>query len=138
VAAGPRVLLVNDSADEVEMYGEWLRRQGYRTLHAANAVDGYRMAIELRPVVIITDIKLEGPDNGFLLTRRLKKTSSTAHVPIIILSGYTLQGAAEAASGAGCDRFLMKPCLPDALSEAIDQLLQRPPSGSALSDYPLV
>ena len=57
-----RVLLVSDSRDEREMYAEWFRRKGYCTLQAATASDGLRLAFELAPDIVVTDIKLPGFD----------------------------------------------------------------------------
>jgi twitching motility two-component system response regulator PilH len=128
VATGPlrRVLLVNDSPDEREMYAEWFRRQGCSTLQAENADDAYRMAVELTPEVVITDVKLLGKEDGLALTQRLKRDSHTRDVTVVILSGYVFKTDDEAARRAGCDLVLHKPCLPDALANAVDRLLVGP------------
>jgi two-component system cell cycle response regulator DivK len=120
-----RVLLVNDSRDEREMYAEWLCRQGYCTLQTTNATDGYRMAMELHPDVVVTDIKLSGSCNGLELTRQLKEQPQTHGVPVVILSGYVFKSDSDDAARVGCDLFLGKPCLPEALSHAIERLLIR-------------
>jgi CheY-like chemotaxis protein len=118
-----RVLLVNDSRDEREMYAEWLRRLGYTTLQASNATDGYRMAVELGADVVVTDIKLPGTTDGLELTRRLKQLPATHDIPVLIVSGYVFKAHTDHAARVGCDRFLPKPCLPEALGEAIERLL---------------
>jgi CheY-like chemotaxis protein len=118
-----RVLLVNDSRDEREMYAEWLRRLGYTTLQASNATDGYRMAVELAADVVVTDIKLPGSTDGLELTRLLKQLPATHDVPVLIVSGYVFQAHSDDAAQVGCDRFLTKPCLPETLSAAIEGLL---------------
>jgi CheY-like chemotaxis protein len=118
-----RILLVNDSRDEREMYAEWLRRLGYTTLQASNAADGYRMAVELAADVVVTDIKLPGTIDGFELTRQLKQLPATHHIPVLIVSGYVFHADRDNAAEVGCDRFLPKPCLPETLSAAIEGLL---------------
>jgi two-component system cell cycle response regulator DivK len=118
-----RVLLVNDSRDEREMYAEWFRRQGCCTLQAENAAEGYKMASELAPDVVITDVKLTGGEDGLTLTRRLKHDVHTREVPVVVLSGYVFTHDDDAAHRAGCDLVMHKPCLPDALAEAIAKLL---------------
>ena len=50
-----RILLVDDSADEREMYAEALRLKGFCTLQASNATDAFRMAVELQPQLIVVD-----------------------------------------------------------------------------------
>jgi CheY-like chemotaxis protein len=122
-----RVLLVNESPDEREMYAEWFRLRGCSTLQAGNAEDAYRMAQELAPEVVITGIKLPGPDDGLSLTRRLKQDANTQHVPVVVLSGYVFATDDIAARQAGCDLIVHKPCLPDALAQAVDELIPRLP-----------
>lgn len=107
------------------MYAEWFRQQGCCALQAANAADAYRLAVELTPDVVITDVKLLGTEDGLTLTRRLKEDSHTKELAVVILSGYVFATDDEAARGAGCDMVLHKPCLPDALGEAVERVLPR-------------
>ena len=120
-----RVLLVNDSRDEREMYAEWFRQHGCCTLQAENVDDAYKMAVELSPDVVITDVKLLGSEDGLALTRRLKDGSHTSGLPVVILSGYVFKHDDEAARRAGCDLVVHKPCLPDALAQAIERVITR-------------
>jgi len=108
------------------MYAEWLRQQGCCTLQAENAADAYRMAVELTPEVVVTDVRLVGGEDGLTLTRRLKQDSHTRDVAVVVLSGYVFTTDDDAARRAGCDLVLHKPCLPDALGHAIDELKPRP------------
>ena len=110
------------------MYAEWLRQQGCCTLQAENAADAYRMALELAPEVVVTDVRLVGGEDGLTLTRRLKEDSHTKNVAVVVLSGYVFTTDDEAARRAGCDLVLHKPCLPDALAQAIDGLKLLPRS----------
>ena len=56
-------------------------------------------------------------------TRRLKLDDRTKHIPIVALTGHALAGHAEGARQAGCDAFVTKPCLPDALVAEIQRML---------------
>lgn len=125
-AASPRrVLLISDSADEREMYAESLRRCGFCTLQASNASDAFKLASELPPSAIVTDVHLEGEEDGLRLTRRLKQDERIKSVPVVILTGYVFAHDREAAARAGCDLFVPKPCLPDALSTVVAGLVDR-------------
>lgn len=121
----PCVLLVTDSPDEREMYAESFQRQGYTTLQARTAADAYRLASELAPAAIVTDVKLDGRDDGLTLTRLLKQDDRTRCTPVVLLTGYVFTHNREAATRAGCDLFVPKPCLPDALSRLVERLIQR-------------
>jgi CheY-like chemotaxis protein len=61
--------------------------------------------------------------DGWEATRRLKSDIRTRHIPIVALTGHALAGHAEGAREAGCDAFVTKPCLPDALVAEIKRLL---------------
>ena len=121
----PCVLLVTDSPDEREMYSESFERQGYTTLQARTAADAYRLASELAPAAIVTDVKLDGLDDGLTLTRLLKQDDRTRRTPVVLLTGYVFTHNREAAARAGCDLFVPKPCLPDALSRLVKRLIER-------------
>ena len=61
--------------------------------------------------------------DGWEATRRLKLDERTKHIPIVALTGHALAGHAEGARQAGCDAFVTKPCLPDALVAEIQRML---------------
>jgi DNA-binding response OmpR family regulator len=113
------VLLVDNAVDEREMYAEFLRHFGFHTFEAGNAADAYRLAIELAPNIVVTDVVLPGTDDGVALARLLKHDKRTSGVPVIILSGRMVRRDED----VPCDRFLVKPCLPEDLLQEIRQLL---------------
>jgi two-component system cell cycle response regulator DivK len=65
--------------------------------------------------------------DGWEATRRLKSNDRTRHIPVVALTGHALAGHADGARQAGCDAFVTKPCLPDALVAEIKRLLESPP-----------
>jgi CheY-like chemotaxis protein len=71
--------------------------------------------------------------DGWEATRLLKLDHATRHIPIVALTGHALAGHAEGARQAGCDSFVTKPCLPDALVAEIKRMLalHEPGAGSA-------
>ena len=107
------------------MYAASLQRHGFCTLLAANASDAYRMAAELPPAVVVTDVRLAGSEDGLGLTRRLKQDADMRGVPVVVLTGSVFSHDRDAAARAGCDLFVPKPCLPDALSVVVTDLIQR-------------
>jgi two-component system phosphate regulon response regulator PhoB len=61
--------------------------------------------------------------SGLDLTRRLRADIRTKEAGIIILSGHATAAAEQRAIEAGCDRYLVKPSLPDALALEIHHVL---------------
>jgi CheY-like chemotaxis protein len=126
---GPRVLLVTSSADEREMYAESFRRRGFCTLLASTAADAFRIAAELPPAAVVTDARLAGTADGLSLARLLKHDPQLCRVPLVLLTAAVLTHDREAAARAGCDLFVAKPCLPDALTGLVIGLIERSGSG---------
>ncbi|MEX2662242.1 MAG: response regulator [Vicinamibacterales bacterium] len=118
----PLVLVVEDYQDAREMYSAYLQFSGYRVAEATNGLEAIEQANVLMPDIILMDLALPKMD-GWEATRRLKLDHATRHIPIVALTGHALAGHAEGARQAGCDSFVTKPCLPDALVAEIKRML---------------
>ena len=118
----PLVLVVDDYQDAREMCSEYLTFSGFRVCEARDGFEALEKAFELRPDVILMDLSLPGMD-GWEATRRLKKDDRTRKIPVIALTGHALAGHSDGAKQAGCDSFLTKPCLPDAMVAEVRRML---------------
>ncbi|MCC7033074.1 MAG: response regulator [Acidobacteria bacterium] len=120
----PLVLVVDDYADARQMYAEWLQVSGFRVAEAADGNAAIDLACALTPDVILMDLSLPGMD-GWEATRRLKADTRTRHIPVVALTGHVMSSALEQARLAGCDRFVIKPALPDIVVEEVRQALSK-------------
>jgi CheY-like chemotaxis protein len=120
----PLVLVVEDYQDAREMYAAYLQFSGFEVAEAANGIEAIEKTHELLPDIVLMDLALPRMD-GWEATRRLKNDERTRHIPIVALTGHALAGHAEGARDAGCDAFVTKPCLPDALVAEIKRLLDQ-------------
>jgi CheY-like chemotaxis protein len=68
------------------------------------------------------DISLPTMD-GWELTRLLKSTEATRHIPIIALTAHALVTDREKASEVGCDEYETKPIDFERLTKKIESLL---------------
>jgi CheY-like chemotaxis protein len=118
----PVVLLVEDHHDTRQMYAEFLGG-AFQIHEAADAAQAMATLSEVRPDVVITDLSLPDMD-GFELVARIRRDPAVRDVPVICLSGYGGHAHEQRAREVGCDRVIQKPCLPDALSGAIMELLR--------------
>jgi CheY-like chemotaxis protein len=116
------VLVVEDYQDAREMYAAYLQFSGYRVAEATNGLEAIEKTLELMPDIILMDLALPKMD-GWEATRRLKVDARTKHIPIVVVSGHALEGSVKSAQAAGCDAFLRKPCLPNALLAEVKKLL---------------
>ena len=118
----PLVLVVEDYQDAREMYAAYLQFSGFAVAEAGNGIEAIEQTQALLPDIVLMDLALPRMD-GWEATRRLKNDERTRHIPIVALTGHALAGHAEGARAAGCDAFVTKPCLPDALVAEIRRLL---------------
>jgi len=123
VPSGPLVLLVEDDQSGREMYATALELANYRVAQAHNGLQAFEKAVELHPDVIVTDLAIPGID-GLELSRRLRQDPRTKSIPIIGVTGYSgFVNEPDRATRAGCDRILIKPCLPEALQAEIMRVI---------------
>ena len=122
-ASGPLVLVVDDYQDAREMCCEYLTYCGFRVAEACNGQEAIERATALLPDLILMDLSLPGMD-GWEATRRLKASDKTRKIPIVALTGHALAGHSEGAKAAGCDAFITKPCMPDALVAEVRRMLE--------------
>jgi two-component system, cell cycle response regulator DivK len=118
----PLVLVVEDYQDAREMYAAYLQFSGFDVAEATDGFEAIEKTNQLMPDIVLMDLALPRMD-GWEATRRLKNDDRTRHIPIVALTGHALAGYAEGARQAGCDAFVTKPCLPDALVAEIKRLL---------------
>jgi twitching motility two-component system response regulator PilH len=116
------VLLIEDDRDSREMYALALDMFGLRTVVAGTAAEAMRACTHDRPDLIVTDLTLPDMD-GITLCTALGRQPETAGVPVIALTGRSAERDIEQAMAAGARRVLVKPCAPDALADAIREVL---------------
>ncbi|MEU1148980.1 response regulator [Streptomyces sp. NPDC005863] len=100
---GFRMLL--ESQDDMTVAGE-----------AGNGAEAVRMTAELRPDVVLMDIRMPGLD-GIEATRRI--VASGARARVLILTTFDLDEYAYAGLRAGASGFLIKDALPEDLLSGI-------------------
>lgn len=119
----PTVLLVEPHDDTRQMYVEFLQHEGLEAVSVSNATDALPLAADAS--VIVTGIFLNGPVDGIELIRALRQNERTRQKPIVVLTACAWPADRERAIQAGCDAFLMKPCLPEDLEREIRTLVAR-------------
>lgn len=118
------VLVVDDIADQRELYAGYLRYLGYAVEEAADGASGIAKAVDLLPNVLVLDLSMPGLD-GFATARVLKAISVTRGIPILAITAHGDRLPAEWAALAGCEAYCRKPILPHELAAEVDRLLRR-------------
>ena len=103
------------------MYAEFLRYHGLAVIPVSDTRDALMQAPQAD--IVVTGMNLDDPMDGVELVSRLRHDDRTRSTPIIVLTACAWPKDRERAEGAGCDVFLLKPCLPSDLLREVRQLL---------------
>ena len=107
-AEGELVLIVDDNERNLRLARDVLRFGGLRTLEAATATEGIRLAAEHVPDVILMDVRLPDVDGPTALIR-LRGDPRTLGIPVVAVTSSAMMGDRERLLAAGFDGYLEKP-----------------------------
>lgn len=120
----PLILLVEDNADQRELYATYLLWRRVQVAMAYDGLSAISLAHDIQPDAIVMDLSLPRLD-GWEATRRLKTHPRTAHIPVIACTAHVFGASVERALEVGCDSYVVKPCLPETLFAEIRRLLAK-------------
>ncbi len=124
----PKILVVDDERNIVEMIKFNLAKQQWDVEFAFDGHSAVEKAIKEKPDVIILDIMLPGID-GLEVCRQLQANEVTAAIPIIMLSAKTEELDKILGLEMGADDYLTKPFSPRELIARIKARLRRKHEG---------
>ncbi|MCX7987083.1 MAG: ATP-binding protein [Bacteroidales bacterium] len=117
----PTILIVEDHSDLLNFLANTLYRN-YNVRTASNGKDGYRIASEETPDIVVSDVMLPQQD-GFELCQALKTNLFTSHIPVILLTAKSSTEDELEGIKRGADVFLPKPFDLNVLMGYIENLL---------------
>lgn len=129
--ARERILVVEDEESIVDILTQALRRQGYEVHSALDGDTALDLAALLMPNLVILDIMLPEMD-GWEVCRRLKSSSETADIPIIMLTARREEKDVVEGLNIGADDYVKKPfSLPELLARIRAILKRTSPANSS-------
>ncbi len=114
----PRVLLIEDNADHIKMVTRVLTAGGYQVLVATDGETGLQMATDDPPDIILLDLGLPDVD-GQTLLGWIRRVPDLAQIPIIAVTAWPDDVAAQMIAAYGFDGYISKPLKFSALSEQV-------------------
>jgi CheY-like chemotaxis protein len=114
------ILIADDNEDNRELYGSYLRMNGFRVVTARDGAEALTLARSRRPAVVVLDLHMPRVD-GLEAARLIRRDAKIRHTPILVLTADDthVEGALDAGANAVC----LKPCAPDALISEIEGML---------------
>jgi DNA-binding response OmpR family regulator len=116
-----RLLIIEDDEDIRNYIIEELSSE-FKILSAKNGDEGFSIANETIPDLVITDVMMPGL-SGFELCTKLKNQVITSHIPILILSAKTNIEHQIEGLNMGADVYMVKPFNIDYLKAQILRLI---------------
>lgn len=101
------VLVIDDNQD-VRDYVKMLLQDQYSVIEATNGQEGVKQAMKYVPDVIICDVMMPVMD-GMDCCRRLKSEVQTSHIPVLMLTAYTMDEQKVKGYECGADSYILKP-----------------------------
>jgi pilus assembly protein CpaE len=119
-----KILVIDDDAEFLEMIRLLLEREGYQAILSADALDGLAKALANPPDLAIIDVMMPGV-TGYEICRKLRASTPTASIPIIILTARGQTVDRQAALDSGADEHMTKPVPMAELRDRINELVAK-------------
>jgi chemosensory pili system protein ChpA (sensor histidine kinase/response regulator) len=118
----PIVMVVDDSVTVRKVTTRFLEREGFDVITAKDGVNAIEVLRDQTPDIMLLDIEMPRMD-GFEVARRVRATSQTKNLPIIMITSRTGEKHRQTGIAAGANEYMGKPFQEDVLLENIHQLL---------------
>ena len=124
-----KILIADDDPDIRESLQAILESQQYTVVTAVDKTDGMEKIKAEEPDLAILDVMMSTWEDGFEMSRELKKDPQFKDMPILMLTGIKNETGIDFKSTAGdptwcpVDAFLEKPIEPDILLAEVAKLL---------------
>lgn len=115
------VLVVDDSATELHILAEMLKRNGFSVTTANSGEDAIELLKNQRPDLILMDVVMPGM-SGFEATRAISRNSATSSIPIIICTTKGQETDKAWGLRQGAKDYIVKPIVENVLMEKIRAL----------------
>ncbi|MCK9426505.1 MAG: response regulator [Ignavibacteriaceae bacterium] len=119
-----KIVIIDDDPDILDASSLVLNSKGHEVITATNPEDGYQLVIDNSPDLIILDVMMNEPDDGFFLAQKFRRSKIT--VPILMYSSVskTIGMSFGVNELVPVDDFVEKPISPSLLVEKVEHLLQ--------------
>ena len=115
-------MLVIDDNQDVRDYVKSLLEGEYSVMEAGNGEEGLKLAIAGVPDIIICDVMMPVMD-GMECCRRLKAEPRTSHIPVMMLTAYSMDEQKIKGYECGADSYISKPFSSELLMARLHNLI---------------
>jgi two-component system, OmpR family, alkaline phosphatase synthesis response regulator PhoP len=120
----PKILLVDDDTDIIELLEYNLSKEGYEIASANDGIQAVEVAKTFKPDLILLDVMMPRQD-GIETARQLRQLPDFKDTYILFLTARAEEYTEVAAFDVGADDYIVKPIKPRALVSRIKAVLRR-------------
>ena len=130
----PKILVVDDEPDVVELIEFNLKAAGFAVITADDGAEALRQARAQTPDLVVLDVMLPGMD-GLEVCKQLRRENATARVPILMLTAKAAEIDRVLGLELGADDYVTKPFSPRELVLRVKSLLRRDRAAERPADH---
>ena len=120
----PKILIVDDEPDVVELIAFNLKGAGFDTVSAADGAEALKLARLTAPDLIVLDLMLPEVD-GLEVCKLLRRDPATAPIPVIMVTAKASEIDRILGLELGADDYITKPFSPRELVLRVRKLIER-------------
>ena len=122
-STGHTILVVDNLQSNLDLAEVLLKHMGYRVVQAGGLQSALKLARQVVPQLILSDVNM-GDGDGFGLLEEVHRDPALKHIPVILITSTAVDHADQARGLAlGAKRFLFRPIDPRNLREEIEACL---------------
>ncbi|PKN94621.1 MAG: two-component system response regulator [Chloroflexi bacterium HGW-Chloroflexi-6] len=119
-----KIVIAEDEPDIRELIAFTLRFAGHEVITGANGLEGYELAKQHKPDLIMLDVRMPKM-TGYEACQSIKAESELSHIPVIFLSAKGQESEIEQGLSVGAEQYLLKPFAPDQLTQQVREVLAK-------------
>jgi signal transduction histidine kinase/ligand-binding sensor domain-containing protein/DNA-binding response OmpR family regulator len=119
----PVILLVEDNED-FRFYLKDNLKQDYLIVEAGNGSEGFKVAVDILPDIIVSDVMMPVMD-GIELCKKIKSDTRTSHIPLVLLTAKSTEEQILTGIQTGADDYITKPFNFEILLSKIKNIINR-------------
>ena len=116
------VLIVEDNELNMKLFHDLLQTRGYTVLQAREGTQGFELARQHRPDLILMDIQLPGV-SGLVVAKWIREDDTLKATPIIAVTAMAMKGDEDRIREGGCDTYMAKPISAPMFLKTVDKYL---------------
>jgi DNA-binding response OmpR family regulator len=119
------IAIIDDDPDILDASCLVLKSKGFEVVTATNPNDGYKIITQKKPDLIILDVMMDEPDDGFFLAQKLRREK--INTPILMYTSVSKAIGLDFGKNemVPVDDFVEKPISPEELIQKVENLLNK-------------